>query len=611
MILYTDNQADNAVITSPESSIFNPPSNVKDSRLSRVFKGEEQTSLQIAGSGSLKNISQAYTNLVTDPTDLTTANWSEGNATATDSGETINGYKLWTVTGDSVGTYRAIQNTAFVCTSDVIVFRAIARKGNSDRSLMVLRNNTTAANVAQIAISSFSSKDISAGDGATLLSSLWLDDDTVALVGLANTSSITIGDSLEIRVYSNGSVSDQTNTLWTQPQITQGLETRFPFVNGTHLADVIDETFTMPDRFIVDTTLSSNFQYNATPIHTIFEWTVSADIKARVDYEPISDVFRMVWDDNNFQSMSSQQFDDGTSFTNINQRIRFICSYNTVSGGISDSRFIVIPLDSGSINEDSTWSGTPDVKSSTFPTLSIGNTSGGNQADSEYEYLRVYEGLLVGDVTTSADADALLKDKKILFDQTYQQKITATDLLIANSTINDGDTVLLQGNDVDSWGTGTPLYETVAWSKNITQHNFTKSTYQYYRIFVNSSNVIAIGRVYLGTRLIPPELSPTLIHNRISASLKSRTISGQSNQDSRYFYSTVDVSYPAVTKAQKAVLISMFESVDVGTPFFVEFNETCLDLGTLYATLDQDSLSFDLLGNTDYYSVGLGIIEEV
>ncbi len=612
MILYTDNQADNAVITSPESSIFNPPSNVKDSRLSRVFKGDEQTSLQIAGSGSLKNISQGYTNLVSDPTDLTTANWSEGNATATDSGETINGYKLWTVTGDSVGTYRQIQNTAFVCTSDIIVFSAIARKGTSDTSLLVVNNNTVGTTHGQITITSFASKTVGTAFGATLLKEKWLDDDTVALVGLANTSSITIGDSLEIRVFSNGSVSDQTNTLWTQPQITQGSTTRYPFINGSKTADVIDETFTMPDRFTGRIRITPNFAYDTTPSNkALAAWRLDTNNRLLFYYEDSADRFQIYWENGGTgRVLISQIFDDGTTYTNINQELDLLFSLDLVSGGITDSRFIVIPT-IGSINEDKTWSSTPDIKVSTFPTLTMGHDTGSFQADSSYEYLRIYEGLLVGDVTSSADADALLKDKKVLFDNTYQQKLTATDLLIANSTINDGDTVLLQGNDVDSWGAGTPLYETVVWSKNITKHNFTKSTYQYYRLFLNSSNVVSIGRIYLGTRYRTAGNQVMIPHDRKSASLKTISIAGQSYMDKRYQYSLVSTKWPLLTEEQNNKVLSIFESVDVGTPFFVTFDKAGSILGTLYVTIDEDGLKSTPLGNRNLYTMGMDFREEV
>ena len=112
MIIYSDNQTDIANVTASPSSVNYPPSNVKDSRLERIYKGDEQIDFDISGSGSLKNISQAYTNLVQDPTDLTTANWTATNVTISDSGETLSGYTLWDVKSAISGTFRSIVSSS-------------------------------------------------------------------------------------------------------------------------------------------------------------------------------------------------------------------------------------------------------------------------------------------------------------------------------------------------------------------------------------------------------------------------------------------------------------------------------------------------------------------
>ncbi|MCP4373656.1 MAG: hypothetical protein GY797_36985 [Deltaproteobacteria bacterium] len=600
MILYTDNQSDNAVVTSPESNIFKPPANVKDSRLSRIFEGAEQTSLQIAGSGALKNISQAYTNAVSAPVDLTATGWVDASVgTAVLSSDTINNHNFTelTCTGSSYTRDYTFAGGYFSNTQ-VLVY-GIIRKGFGTGAKRIIFAEGA---VSKLEMSpNFTTKTVSASVG-TILKYTFLDDITVQVWGITdiyNTAVVT-----EVRAFVGG--ASESASFTEIMVIDDNLGTMYPFVNGTHSADVIDETFTMPDRFTLRIKFTPNYKPSPPALKAISTWQIDSLNELLIYYNHNTNKFVLHWEEDSVvSSLSSGVFDDGTLYTNLNQPLDMIFSLDFVNNTM---RFVIM-LQSGKILDAN--AGSIPNKLKNYPTLDIGVRGGVTQADSTFEYLKISEGLLTGDVLTSEGVDELLKDKKVLLDKTYQQKLTATDLLIANSTINDGDTVILQGNDVDSWGTGTPLYETVDWSKKITQHNFTKSTYQYYRIFVNSSNTVSIGRVYLGTRLIPPELSPTLTHNRISASQKSRTISGQTNQDSRFFYSTVDVSYPAVTKAQKAELIEMFESVDVGTPFFVEFNETCLDLGTLYATLDQDSLSFDLLGNTDYYSVGLGIIEEV
>jgi len=127
------------------------------------------------------------------------------------------------------------------------------------------------------------------------------------------------------------------------------------------------------------------------------------------------------WEDGGTQTLLiSQKFDDGSSFTDLNQRIRLFLSLDLISGGQNDSRFIVEPLESGAINEDATWSGIPDIKSSTFPTLSIGwDNSLGRQANSNYEYLRVYEWDGVKPtITDSDDVDTYLAGQTPLFSVT-------------------------------------------------------------------------------------------------------------------------------------------------------------------------------------------------
>ncbi len=193
--------------------------------------------------------------------------------------------------------------------------------------------------------------------------------------------------------------------------------------------------------------------------------------------------------------------------------------------------------------------------------------------------------------------------------------VTVTAAAIANHNITSSVTTLkIQGNATDVW-TSPSVDETLTWSAGIISKTFTGGSYQYWRIQIidatNPDTYIKIGRAWLGESFSTPELSPSLTHSRVSASLKSRSVAGQSYQDKRYFYSTVDVSYPAVTHTEKASIITQFEIVDTGTPFFVLFNETCIDLTILYATIEQDSFSFELLGNTDYYTVGLGLTEEV
>lgn len=377
-----------------------------------------------------EDITQAYTNLVTDPTDLTTGNWlPQSDTTVSDSGQTINGFKFWKVKSDLNNAFKAVENVPYVATSTIQIFRGIAKKNTSDESFIVLRNNTTAATAGQINIESFASKTIGVVS-ATILEADWIDDDTVSIIALA-TGTISVGNSLEIRLGANRSIADQTSTLWSQPQITEGSETRFPFIDGSKSADVINETFTMSDKFTFVWEGVPNFAYDIATDTYIMAFFTSGSQRLLFRYDNGTNSFRVFWQDTGtIQSLQSQIFDDGTSLTNINQRLRIIGSFDLSSGGINDSRFIVIPLESGALFEDSSWSGTPNVKVSTFPTLSIGHLSGSEQADSSYEYLRIYNGLLVGDVTNSDDVTNILSQMSLQFDA-FPNKYTDRTLAIS------------------------------------------------------------------------------------------------------------------------------------------------------------------------------------
>ncbi len=612
MKIFADNQADGATVSSDDSNINYPPSNVQDSGLSRIYKGDESIDFDIAGSGALKNISQAYTNLIQDPTDLTTGNWTLTNgATAVSSTETYLGNAM-----TKIGSTTA--------TADPQITQSVSTTiGNLLEYVIVLRNDNhtnTAGDVTQLQITTT----------ATIfdVSITWVDKTVVASTGIVNYSwkdnntveirGVSVAATTGTAIYRIDPITtaDTTKFIYaTNCQIVDDCDCFFPFISGSKTADVIDETFTMPDRFTFDFVLTPNFQYDNTFSPRLFSWAVPSSTFTNsflLYYSETNDDIRVLWNDSGSgRYMESQTFDNGTTFTNINQRIRLLGSIDLKNGLTTGSRFICIPLETGSINEDTIWDGVPSIKTTTFPTLQIGHKNSTQQADSSYEYLRVYEGLLVGTVTNSDTADSLLEDKKLLFDKTYQQKLTATDILIANSTINDGDVITLRAGDTDSFGAGTPLGETITWSKGITKHTFTKSTYQYWRLSVNSSNDIEMGRIYLGESYVPPGISPTITHDKTSASQKSISISGKSYLDRRYLYQIISTTFPSVTHEQKEELSDLLELVDIGIPFFVTFDETCSDLGTLYVTLNQESFRATLLNNPNYYTVSFSLREEV
>jgi hypothetical protein len=608
MKIFYDNQCDDATVSEAAETVNYPASNVQDSRLSRIFRGGESVDFDMDGGGELKNISQAYTNLIQDPTDLTTVNWALVNdATATSSSETFLGLPMTKIGSTTSTADPRITQTVTVTSGVNVGHRLVLR--NLNHTVSGTDDTTIFGITAGIDINisiNWVTKVVT--ETAGIIKYVWVDDETIMLDLI---SALTSSTSYQFRI-DPIAAGDSTKFLYaTACQVVNFPGMFYPYYDGAKTADSIDETFTLPDRCTIDLIVTPFFYYNFNSDRILLSYG-SGSNELYIVYDVANDKFFVAWQDGGtIKSISSQQFDNGSSFTDLNQRIRFTASLDLVSGGINDSRFIVTPLESGAINEDTSWTGVPDTKTTDFSTLSIGHDAGGSQANCEYEYLRFYEGLLVGTVTASDDITELLKAKKILLDKTYSQTLTATDLLIAGSTINDGDTITLRGNDVDSFSTGSPVDETVTWSKDITTHTFTKASHQYWRLSVNSSNIIDLGRIFLGESYSTAGISPSVTHTRNSASLKTISASGQSYLDERYFSSKISITWAALTHTQKQALIDIFDDVDIGKPFFITFDETEIDLDTVYVTIDGENITFSLLVNPDYYSAGINLIEEV
>jgi hypothetical protein len=193
--------------------------------------------------------------------------------------------------------------------------------------------------------------------------------------------------------------------------------------------------------------------------------------------------------------------------------------------------------------------------------------------------------------------------------------VDVTSIVIANHNISSGVTTLkLQGNATDSWGAPS-VDETLTWSAGNIVKDITKVTYRYWRIHIvdagNSDGFISIGRAWIGELYQTPSISPNISHNRTSESVKSISASGQSYQDTRYKYSSITAAWPILSHAEKAALIAIFDDIDIGTPFFVTFDETGSDLGTVYVTIDSEGLNFTLMINPLYYTSSINYREEV
>ena len=375
-------------------------------------------------------IFQAFTNLVQDPTDLRAAgaNWTSVNTTDELTDIEINGHKFTKIINSGANPGYNQQALTDTFTNLILTGRVTIKKGSSSGNTTRFRvyNNTDPLGLFYINIDfdNYPSAPTAPIEG-TLLDYEWIDSETLSL-NIKCVALTDLTDDIQIRCYGSNNATADEYTYWTEVQLIDEADiTMFPFVDGTHAADVIDETFTMPDKFVMDIILEPKFAYDVATNKRIFSWYIDATHRFSSVYAAGSDNFLLQWQDGGTsRTLSSQTFDDGSVLVDINQRLRLICFLDPISGGINDSMFIVIPLESGSINIDNTFSGVPDIKSSDFPTLSIGHENNIRQADSEYESFHIYswDGTKPT-ITSSDDVDDYFADKEILLDSTHSEDI--------------------------------------------------------------------------------------------------------------------------------------------------------------------------------------------
>ena len=354
--------------------------------------------------GSGHGIFQAYTNECGTPTDLTGAGWVDAAAgTAVLSSQSINGNLFTTLTSTGGSYARDYGFATDYFTNTQVLVHGIIRKLASDTAAAILFDEIGTGTKLHI-VPDFSDQTISTPVG-TLLDSNWIDDNTVEVWGLTAVFDITVAT--EVRGFITGV---GLGGLYTEIMvIDDNSGIMFPFVDGTHAIDIINETFTLPDQCTIVWRGKPRFAFDTASNKFIWSWRIDGTHYIYLDYSAGGNNITVAWvDGGTLRTLSSYQFDDGSSLTDINQEMIIVLSFDGSSGSQTGSRLIIIPLSSGAVNEDATFSGTPDIKSSTFPTMSQGHFNSLNQADSEVVLTQVYEGLLVGAVTSEATLNAIL-----------------------------------------------------------------------------------------------------------------------------------------------------------------------------------------------------------
>jgi hypothetical protein len=128
----------------------------------------------------------------------------------------------------------------------------------------------------------------------------------------------------------------------------------------------------------------------------------------------------------------------------------------------------------------------------------------------------------------------------------------------------------------------------------------------------NSDAFLKMGRLFIGNYAEETQIRDNVSEQRISASTKSVSVTGQVYGDLRRKYRQLTVDFVALDETKKAALITFLESNDWIKPIFWIFDD-CVrwPIDPIYGSMDSPKLSFTPFDTSEeiIYSTQIGITE--
>ncbi len=593
-IIYS-NLLDNYTLTASQEDSNYPVENVQDIRLAKTWRTitASASTVVIDGGGAKQDIFQATTNLLEDTDNLTL--WTTSGSIVTSSGLFYDSSEFAKVVNAATAAGFIYQDETATATTLTPSGNVICRKGSSAGNIakMLVYNITGSAEIFTVIVDFDNYPN---APGTAVSGNLrwygWIDTETVELHYTCSALG-NLTDDIQVRLFGSPNATINEYTYWMRPQL-ENLTYDTPYVDGSRAANHPDETFEMRSQFTIDMIIEPWFVYGTSISHRSCEWYIDATHRFIIYYNKDADKFYVWWiDGGSARLLNSQQFDDGSSYVNINQRIRIIASIDLTTGDTTGSRLIVIPQESGAIFENTSWSGNIDALSSTFPTLSFGHESSTSRADSQYEYLRIYAGTLVGTVSDNDTADALLADMDTILEKNYLVKLTVDSAAILNHNLSADATIKIEGNDYDSWN-GPPVSETMTWRAETIVKFITSVSYPFWRFSIVDPNVndgfFEVGRFILGPYLqIDPSSLVEFPEKHPRSDGQNFSISNQMYSDVGIEHKELDYRFERAGNAMKNSMETMWGSVGKFKPFlFMNFDTDYSVIEPLYCAIIED-----------------------
>ena len=435
----------------------------------------------------------SVTNLVTDPEDMESGNWSDTNATIS-AADNIVGYPAFKVLADSASA-AYVQSANILSTTSQQTITVTARLGSGSDGRIVLLNASTVSNIFQAEIA-FATKVITYTTGAASMPAQWIDDDTVRVFGEAVGSSV--GNVMQTLLYADKDAGDAEYVIYSAPMVIDNTYP-VPYVATSRTVISTQTSYRMPPsgKFIVDMEFKPFFPFDTPASPPIFGWYIDAAHHLWSRYNASTDAYRVFWQDG-----GTQRFLTSSAFTVLGSNTRMTLSLDLTTGNTTGPALYI-----DNALEDSAWNDAADVlASSGFTVLGIGQLNA-TYFDGIFRRFRVYGGIFPDTYTTEAEVDTELAKHELLLDQTYQEQFNFDTVAIMGHNISEGAAITFEANDWDEWNytdgsSSSIIQHTLAWDDETILKMITKTKKTYAKFTINDPNndaaQLKIGRIWLG-----------------------------------------------------------------------------------------------------------------
>ena len=321
-------------------------------------------------------IFQATENLVDDPEDQTTANWTNVNSTDVLSAFYIDGKRFTKVIATAGAGYVSYTIPANTFSGDgVKAIQGIIKKGDDDVAYLILRDG--GFNRGFILIT-FSTHTV-IGNSGTLQDAHWISEDTV-WVALISTA-CTAANVHEVRCYA---VTNGKYSYFTAIQV-EDITYPTPYTPTIRKANLLNYQYRMPPIFTIMFWVRPWFIYNTAASPRFIEWFAGANSRLIIYYRATVDMISVWWKNGGTERLLySQQFDDGSAHDNINQWIHVAAQIDLTTGTVDGSALWI-----NGVVRDIVWSGVIDAYTNDFPILSLGQELETSLGDSLFSDLLI------------------------------------------------------------------------------------------------------------------------------------------------------------------------------------------------------------------------------